>query len=192
MRKAKAAELKRNNTGLLRYRADRLEPEIPGPNRRQGVRSERPPRADQGVRRAAGPRGPGGLEATCDALAIARIIRPHVSKVVIVNTRRLAARHGALASRRCRDAGEERALRHMRTAYLPPGYRQFYELRWCAGADRWQLVPRPDVQLHPGHNWFLSAAHGDREIDNALEAAGRASRQWQMKQGRAAEAQQPR
>ncbi len=28
--------------------------------------------------------------------------------------------------------------------------------------------------LHPGHNWFLSAAHGDREIEYALEAAGKA------------------
>jgi glutamate-1-semialdehyde 2,1-aminomutase len=28
--------------------------------------------------------------------------------------------------------------------------------------------------LHPGHNWFLSAAHDEREIEGALEAAGRA------------------
>jgi transposase len=38
-----------------------------------------------------GPEDRVALEATGNALAIARIIRPHVKDVVIVNTRRLAA-----------------------------------------------------------------------------------------------------
>jgi transposase len=38
-----------------------------------------------------GPEDRVALEATADALAIARIIRPHVNQVVIVNTRRLKA-----------------------------------------------------------------------------------------------------
>jgi len=29
---------------------------------------------------------------------------------------------------------------------------------------------RRGVYLHPGHNWFMSAAHGDAEIEQALEA----------------------
>ncbi|MGI8863464.1 MAG: aminotransferase class III-fold pyridoxal phosphate-dependent enzyme, partial [Solirubrobacteraceae bacterium] len=33
---------------------------------------------------------------------------------------------------------------------------------------------RNGLWLHPGHNWFLSVAHGEREIEGALEAAGKA------------------
>jgi hypothetical protein len=54
---------------------------------------------------------------------------------------------------------------HLNAAYLPPGYPQFFEgIAFCAAALQ------RGVYLHRRHNLFLCLAHGENEIDRALEA----------------------
>lgn len=44
-----------------------------------------------------------------------------------------------------------------------------------ATAERWAgLAAERGVYLHPHHNWFLSAAHGDDAVDDVLERTGEA------------------